>query len=465
MARTRRRDRDGTGRRERTPPPPTRRIRNRELGLLVLAVVLVLLAYVNLGLATQEAIPEDLAVYGTALAGLGLLAHLCVRRFAPAADPLLLPLAFLVNGLGVVMVRSIDLSLQTARGTEVAFAPQQAMWTLVAVLAFCAVIVGLRDHRVLDGYRYLIGVGAIVLLLLPSLPIIGQEVNGARIWLNLGVFSFQPGELAKIGLAVFFASYLAQNRQLLQTATNRIGPLRMPPLRSFGPIAAVWAASLLVLINQRDLGLSLLLFGMFVLLLYVATERVAYLLGGSVLFVIGAVFAYQTFDHFRQRVEIWQDPFADASGAGFQIVQSLFAMADGGLFGVGWGGGRPDMIPFSRTDFIFSAFAEELGLLGATALLLVYLLLVGRIFAIAVRCRDEFGTLLAACLAIVFSLQVFVIVGGVTGLIPLSGMTLPFASYGGSALVSNYLLIALVLRVSAAPAPARPRRPAEGVPS
>lgn len=439
------------------------RRRNTELLLLAVAAAVVVLAYVTLGFAVGEEAPADLPLYGGGLIGVAIVAHLTMRRFAPRAEPTLLPVAFVLNGLGVVMVRRIDVALQIGRDTYSPAAPLQAMWTLVGVAAFCGVIVALRDHRVLDQYRYLFGIGSLVLLILPSLPLIGREVNGAQIWLNLGAFSFQPGELAKIGLAIFFAAYLAEKRQLLATATSRLGPLRMPPLRSFGPVALVWAVSLLVLITQRDLGLSLLLFGMFLLLLYVATERSLYLIGGAGLFALGAMAAYSVFAHFRQRVEIWLDPFADYSGDGFQLVQSLFAMGDGGVFGVGLGQGRPDFIPFVHTDFIFSAFAEELGLIGATAILLCYFLLVGRAFGIALRCRDEFGTLLASCLGIVFGLQVFVIIGGVTGLIPLSGMTLPFASYGGSALVSNYLLVALLLRVSAAEEPARPRRPGEAV--
>lgn len=442
---------------------PHRRRRNTELILLLLAAAIVLLAYIRLGFAVNADLPTDLGLYGGGLVVLAVGAHLVMRRYAAAADPVLLPLAFLLNGLGVVMVRRIDVAMAIGRDSFTPFAPLQAMWTVVSIAAFCALIVALRDHRVLDQYRYILGIGAIVLLVLPALPFIGREINGARIWLNLGAFSFQPGELAKIGLAIFFAAYLAEKRQLLAAATSRVGPLRVPPARSFGPVGLVWAISLLVLVFERDLGLSLLLFGMFLLLLYVATERSWYLLGGVGLFAIGALAAYQAFGHVRQRVDIWLDPFADYEGDGFQLVQSLFAMGDGGVFGVGLGEGRPDFIPFVNTDFIFSAFAEELGLLGATALLACFFLIAARAFSIAVRCRDEFGTLLAACLGIVFSLQTFVIVGGVTTLIPLSGMTLPFVSYGGSALISNYLLVALLLRVSAAEDPGRPHRPAEAL--
>lgn len=438
--------------------------RNAELVLLVLAAAIVVLAYVTLVLAVDAETPVELPVYAGGLVAVMAGAHLVLRRFAPSADPVLLPCAFILNGLGVVMVRRIDFANTLAQESSTPLAPAQSLWTVISVAALCGVIVVLRDHRVLDQYRYLLGVGAVVLLLLPLLPLIGQEVNGARIWLDLGVVSFQPGELAKIGLAIFFAAYLAEKRQLLATATSRMGPLRLPPLRSFGPVALVWAASLLVLVFQRDLGLSLLLFGMFVILLYVATERVLYVLGGFGLFAVGALIAYQIFDHVRQRVDIWLDPFSDYQDDGYQLVQSLFAMGDGGVFGVGLGQGAALAdFPYVSTDFIFSAFAQELGLIGVSAILLCYFLIAGRGFAIAMRCHDEFGTLLAAGLAIVFSLQTFVIIGGVTTLIPLSGMTLPFASYGGSALLSNYVLVALLLRVSAAPEPSRPRRPAEPV--
>lgn len=439
-----------------SPARPEEAARHRarshtELGLIVLAVLVVLTAYALVGLAQEPVLPSGLLAYGGAMLALGIAAHLITRRFAPGADPILLPTAFLLNGLGLVMVRRIDFSTEL-RGATTQLAPQQTLWTVVAVVGFCLTLLLIRDHRVLDRYRYLIGFAAVVLLLLPLLPVIGREVNGARIWLRVAGFSIQPGELAKIGLAVFFASYLADKRQLLSVATNRLGPLMVPPARAFGPVIIVWLASLSVLIFQKDLGLSLLLFGMFVLLMYVATGRIVYLAGGGLLFAAGAAAAHQMFGHVRTRVSIWLDPFADATGAGYQLVQSLFALGTGGILGVGWGQGRPDFIPFVQTDFIFSAFGEEVGLVGTTALLLAYFLIVGRGLRIALRCRDDFGTLLAGCLVIVFGLQVFVILGGVTRLIPLSGMTLPFMSYGGSSLVSNYVLVALLLRISA-PAP------------
>ena len=439
-------------------PVDTRRGANVELGLLLLAVVIVGVAYAIVGLAQAPRLPAGLPAYGGALAALAAAAHLVRRKLAPGADPLLLPLGFLLNGLGLVMVRRIDYLYALRDDPPSPLAPAQTVWTVIGVAAFCATLAILRDHRVLDRYRYLIGTGALVALLLPLLPVVGQEINGARLWLRVAGFTIQPGEMAKLGLVAFFASYLAEKRPLLSVATNRVGPLHVPPARAFGPVLAVWGVSLGVLVFQKDLGLSLLFFGVFVLLLYVATARPAYVVAGVLLFASGAAAAYSVFGHVQQRIAIWLNLWdrLDVRGAG-QLVQSLFALGTGGIAGVGLGEGRPDFIPFVQTDFIFSAFGEELGLLGTTALLLCYFLVVGRGFSIALRCRDDFGQLLAAGLVILFGLQVFVIVGGVTRLIPLTGLTLPFASYGGSSLLANYVLLALLLRVSgaeaAAPAP------------
>ena len=419
-----------------------KRTGRRQLKLLILGWVVVLLSYTLVGLATTETIPPGLGAYGGSLAAFGLAAHVVSRRFAPGADPFLLPVAFTLNGLGLVMIRRIDYRFDWSN------AQPQTMWTLFAIIGFCAVLLVLRDYRTLDNYRYLIGIGAIIFLMLPLAPGIGHEVNGAQIWLRIGGFQIQPGEVAKIMLAVFFASYLADKRQLLSVASTRFGPLSLPPARAFGPILVMWAASLLVLVRQNDLGLSLLLFGMFVLLMYVATGQLIYVLGGGALFGAGALAAIQMFGHVRQRLAIWIDPFDDWQGQGFQLVQSLFALGNGGVIGQGLGQGLQVSIPFVHTDFIFTAFSEELGLVGAVALLLLFFILVGRGFHVALTSPDDFGRLLAACLTIVFALQVFVIIGGVTRLIPLSGLTLPFVSYGGSSLVANYVLIALLMRIS-----------------
>ncbi|MDQ3530142.1 MAG: FtsW/RodA/SpoVE family cell cycle protein [Actinomycetota bacterium] len=426
-----------------TAPADARRKANSELGLLILALLVTLGAYTLVGLAHTGVVPAGLATYGGAMAALGAAAHLASRRLASGADPVLLPLAFLLNGLGLVMVRRLDFAERTSQ------APAQTIWTVVAIVVFIVTLAVVRDHRMLDDYRYLVGIGALVFLLLPLVPGIGKEVNGARIWLGLGGLSFQPGEVAKLGLVAFFASYLAEKRALLTVATNRLGPLMVPPARAFGPILAVWGVSLSVLVFQKDLGLSLLVFGIFVAMLYVATARLTYVLLGLALFSAGAYAAWTIFSHVQSRISTWLDPWSVYESAGYQVAQSLFAMATGGIFGVGLGQGRPDIIPEVNTDFIFAAFGEEIGLLGTTALLLCFFLFVGRGFAVATRSRDDFGQLLAAGLTFLFGLQVFVILGGVTQLLPLTGVTLPFMSYGGSSLLANYALVALLLRVSA----------------
>lgn len=421
-----------------------RRRSNAELRYLILALLTILVAYALVGMVETDRIPPGLGVYGGAMAVLAATAHVVRRRLAPGADPILLPTAFLLNGLGLIMIRRLDYDL----GTDLA--PAQTMWTVVAVGAFCATLLVIRDHRVLDRYRYLIGISAIILLLLPLLPVIGVEVNGARIWLSIGPLRFQPGEFAKLALVIFFASYLAEKRDLLTVATNRFGPIPVPPARAFGPVILAWVMSLGVLVFQRDLGVSLLIFGLFIAMLYVSTGRAAYVIIAVLLFSGGAFAAWTLFSHVQARITAWLSPFDDPANTGYQIVQSLYAMAAGGITGVGMGQGRPDLIPEVETDFIFAAFGEELGLLGTTALLLCFVVLVSRGFATALRARDDFSTLLATGVTVVFGLQVFVILGGVTRLIPLTGLTLPFISYGGSSLVANYVLIALLLRVSSA---------------
>lgn len=431
-----------------------RRRANTELGLLVLALVVCLVAYALVGLAREPQLPAGMAGYGGILAVIAVGTHLVMRRVAPGADPLLFPLAFALNGLGLVMIRRIDYAQAASDASELA--PSQTIWTMVGVGLLLATLLFIRDYEVLDRYRYSIGIAAIVLLLMPLLPVIGANINGANLWVRVAGFSIQPGEFAKIGLAVFFASYLAENRQLLAVATNRVGPLMVPPARAFGPVLAVWGLSLAVLVFERDLGLSLLLFALFIAMLYVATARVAYVIGGFSLFVLGGYVAYLLFGHVRDRIGIWLDLWnSEAFGAG-QLQQSLFALGTGGVAGVGLGQGHPDYIPIVSTDFIFSAFGEEAGLLGTTALLLCYLLFIGRGYRIALRCQHEFGQLLAMGLVTLYALQVFIIVGGVTRLIPLTGMTLPFVSYGGSSLLANYVLVGLLIRISASELGARP---------
>lgn len=415
--------------------------RNTELGLLILAVTLALGAYTLVGLGQNGRVPAGVVGYGALLAGGYLFAHLVVRRFAADADPLFLPTAGLLAGLGFAVVYRLDPERAAA----------QASWLIFGLALFALTLIAIRDHRQLDAFTYSIGLLGVVLLLLPLAPGIGTEIRGARVWVKLGSLQFQPAEIAKVLIVVFAASYLNARRQLLAVATRRLGPIALPEPRHLGPILLAWGVSLAVLFFEKDLGSSLLFFGLVVVMLWVATARGAYLALGALLFAAGALFAYQSFGHVQDRVTIWLralDP-QFIQDEGFQIAQSLFAMATGGIAGVGLGLGRPQDIPDAPTDFVFAAIGEELGLLGTMGVLLLFVILVARGFRTALARPDDFGRLLAVGLSTILALQTFVIIGGVTRLIPLTGVTLPFVSYGGSSLVANFVLLALLVRVSA----------------
>lgn len=436
--------------------------RGTELVLTVLAVLIATLAYAAVGLAVDERLPSGTLGYGLGLGVLFLLAHLVVRRLAPHADPLILPCVALLNGLGLVMIRRLDFfaaerAAQLGDAVPGGEAPRQLVWTAVGVLAFALVIGVVRDHTTLQRYTYTAAAAGLVLLLLPALPVLGQTINGARLWIRVGPFTLQPSEMAKLLLILFFAGYLVAKRDVLSLASRRVMGLDLPRARDLGPVLIAWGASLAVLIRGKDLGSSLLFFAIFVVMLYIATERTSWLIIGLGLFAGGSFVAYFLFAHVQRRVDTWLDPFADPDKAGFQLVQSLFGFGTGGLTGTGLGEGRPGVVPFASTDFIMAAIGEELGLVGVMAVLLVFGLIVERGLRAALSCRDSFGKLLAAGLSFALALQVFVIVGGVTGLIPLTGVTLPWLSYGGSSIVANWMLVALLLRVSDAarrPAPA-----------
>lgn len=418
--------------------PVARRRRSRELGLGLMAVVVICAGYVLLLLADRPDIPADLWVFLAAVLGLYLLAHLAVRRFAPRADPTLLPIAALLNGIGFVTISRLDRDL----------ARVQAVWTAVGVAAFVVTLVVVRHVRVLERYKYtflLLGVGA---LLLPLLPGVGREINGARLWVRVGPINIQPGEAAKVLLVVFFAAYLVDKRELLAAGTRRIGRLALPDPKHLGPLLLAWGFSILVMVRQKDLGSSLLFFAIFAAMLYIATERAAYLLAAGGMFLAGAYVAYQVFGHVQERVSSWIDPWSVSQTTGFQLVQSLFALGTGGFAGKGLGLGSPQKIPNASTDFVFSAIGEELGLLGTIAVCILFLLLVGSGFRIAIEADRPFSKLFAAGLTTIIGVQTFVIVGGVTRVIPLTGVTLPFVSYGGSSLISNFVVIALLLRIS-----------------
>jgi len=363
-----------------------------------------------------------------------LAAHLVARRFAPGADPTLLPIVAVLSGVGLAFVGRLDPSL----------AGPQLVWILVGVTLLCLVMAFVPSLERLARYKYTLALTGLILLLLPAF--IGREINGAKLWLRVGSFSFQPAEVAKICLVLFLAAYLAEYREVLSVSTRKVLGLKLPAARHLGPLLLMWAVSLIVLVMEKDLGSSLLFFGVFLVMITVATGRWSYAAVGTVLFVIGATLAFFLFAHVRTRVDIWLHPFADAAGKGYQLVQSLFAFAAGGLFGDGPGRGLPTRIPFAVTDFIFSAIGEELGLLGAAALLIAYLAFCLRGLATAVRARSEMAALTAAGLVATIGLQTFVIVGGVTRLIPLTGITLPFVSYGGSSIVANFILLGLLMR-------------------
>jgi cell division protein FtsW (lipid II flippase) len=428
-----------------------RRRRGAELFLLVLALAVGIGAYAAVGIGVEGEVPADIIGYGGWLAALVIVAHVAVRVVAPYADPVLLPVVAALNGLGLAVIRRLDLAYEEA-GRAHGFAQQQLIWMTLGVGLFVATLVLLRDHRVLQRFTYTSGLAAIVLLLLPIVPGLGKTINGARIWIGVGPFSFQPGEVAKVLLVIAFSGYLVLHRDALALAGRRVLFIDLPRGRDLGPVLAMWVVSLGILVFQRDLGSSLLFFGLFLVMLYVATERPGWLIVGGGLFLAGAFTAYKLFPHVGERVDVWLNPFdyyAAASGASsFQPVEAMFGMAWGGLIGRGFGGGTPERIPYAESDFILAAIGEELGLTAVIAVVLMYGLIVERALRAALVCRDGFGKLLATGLAGVFALQVFVVIGGVTSLIPLTGLTTPFLSYGGSSLVANWVIIALLLRIS-----------------
>lgn len=395
----------------RAAAPKTRR--NTELALLVVAVAIVLVAYANVGFAVNDSLPVDFYTLGGGFAVVAFVLHLVLRWKASYADPVLLPIVTLLNGLGLVMIHRIDL----APGSPNA-APKQLMWTAVAATAAVALIFFVPDHRRLRRYTFIFGLAGFILLLTPLLPGIGRNINGSRVWIGLGGFSFQPSEIAKILITIFFASYLVQTRDALSLVGRRVLGLPLPRARDMGPILIAWIASLGVLVFESDLGTSLLFFGLFVGMLYVATERRSWIIIGLGLFLVGTYVAYLLFAHFQERVSLWLDPFQ--TGLSDQIAKGLMGMAAGGLFGTGLGQGHPELTYFANSDFIIPSFGEELGLVGLCAILVLYGLIVERGLRAAIASRDGFGKLLATGLAFSIALQVFVVVGGVTRVIPLT---------------------------------------------
>jgi cell division protein FtsW (lipid II flippase) len=431
--------------------------RRTELVMLGFAVAVVLFAYSAVGFGLRGKLPPGLPVAILVFAAVMLAAHLAVRRFAPYADPLLLPLAGLLNGLGLVMIYRLAESGRNGNpGLQVtdmsaSATTTQLLYTGVGIIAMVAVLVLIREPRVLQRYTYTLGAVGLILLAIPAmLPDSHSVVNGAKVWITFGSFSVEPGEFARLALAVFFAGYLVNKRDALALTGRRVLGIDLPRARDLGPVLLAWAASLLILIFETDIGTSALFFGMFIAMLYIATQRTSWLLIGVSLFVAGSWLTALLFSHVMERFTVWLHPFqgSNPTGIAYQPVQGLEGMAFGGIFGTGLGQGQPYHTPLVQSDYIFTAFGEELGLVGVMALLLIFGLLVQRGLRAALAVRDPFSKLLVGGLAFVLALQVFVIVGGVSGLIPLTGVTTPFLSEGGSSLVASWILIGLLIRVS-----------------
>jgi cell division protein FtsW (lipid II flippase) len=405
---------------------------------MVMAAAVVTVAYLLASLGSTATMPARIGPFLVVVFSVLAAAHLATRRWASVADPTLLPIVALMNGLGYVMIARLSDRL----------AGLQATWTVVGVTAYIVTLFSVSRIANLTRWRWTLLAGAFALLALPLLPGLGYTSGGARIWVKVGSITFQPGEFAKVALAVFFAAYLAERRELIAARTWRVGPLHLPEPVHLLPILLAWMGSVGIMVLQRDLGSSLLFFTLLVVMLWVATDRTTYLLGGFTMFALAAVLAYHLFDHVRTRVEVWLDPWSDFYGKGYQLAQASFGLADGGLAGTGLGLGDPQRIPLAHNDFIFAALGEELGLAGASLMLGSYLLVVGAGLRAASRAARDDERLLAVGLSAIVGVQAFIIVAGVLRVLPLTGVTLPFVSYGGSSLVANYVLLALLVRIS-----------------
>lgn len=414
------------------------RKRRTELGLLVITIIITISAYIIASLGKTATIPGNLLPILIALLLLSLAAHYGTRKLAPNADPVILPIASLLNGIGFVMITRLDYHE----------ALLQAIWSAVGVLGYLATLAFVRNSAILDRYRYLLAIGGIVLLMLPLVPKLGLDINGARLWIRLGPMTFQPVEAAKLMLAVFFSSYFVEKRELLGHPIGGNKKTTLIELRALGPIFVAWGVSLLIMTAERDVGFSLLIFLIFIITLWLATSRKTYLFVGGGLFGAGAVVASMLFYHVRERLIIWLDPWKYAANIGYQLIQGQFALGFGGIGGTGLGRGHPSIIPVVSSDFIFAAIGEEMGLLGTTAILFAFLLLVGSGLRAALRAKTDFSKILATSFTVIIGLQSFFIMAGIVRLLPLTGVTLPFVAYGGSSLVANYVLIAILMRIS-----------------
>ena len=427
------------------------RSRNIEAALLLLALGINAFELAQIQLSVLKVLREDFWSYWAPVAVSAVVVHMILRRRAREADSLLLPMAVLLNGLGISMIYRLDLAKIAAGGTDL-FAAKQVIWTVVAMAAAAAVVLYIPNHLFLRKYVYVSGALGLVFLLLPMLPFIGLNINGAQLWIGAFGFTFQPGELAKIALTIFFAGYLVQRRDSLSVVGRKVLGVHLPRARELGPILVFWVASLLVLVVQRDLGTSLLYFGLFLVMIYTATGRAIYVGVGLGMFVTGALVASKAMSYVSGRIGSWLDPFNqtnyDAEGGSYQLVQGIFGLAHGGLTGTGLGGGVPQLVPLAESDFIIASIGEELGLIGIFAVLIVYLLIISRGVRVGIAHSDDFSKLLAVGLSFVIALQCFIVIGGVTRVVPLTGLTTPLLAAGGSSLLANWVIIGLLLRIS-----------------
>lgn len=427
------------------------RNRNTELFLVLFAIGLNAFELIQVELSTLQKITPDFWLYFGPLALSALALHLVLRLRAREADPLILPIVVTLNGLGIAEIYRLDIAAIANKQTEL-FAEKQVTWTVVAMALAAAVIMYVPNHLFLRRYVYISGVLGLGLLLAPMLPFIGKTINGASLWLSIGGLTFQPGELSKIALCVFFAGYLVQRKDSLAMTGRTILGIQIPKARELGPILAIWIISLLVLVVQHDLGTSLLFFGLFLVMIYTATGRAIYTVVGLGMFVTGALVASRSIDYVTKRFDAWLNPFDEghynAIGGSYQLVQGLFGFAHGGLLGAGLGGGVPQLVPLAESDFIIASLAEELGLAGIFVVFILYVLLVARGMRIAFNHSDEFSKLLSIGLSFVVALQCFIVIGGVTRIVPLTGLTTPFLAAGGSSLVANWIIVGLLLRIS-----------------
>jgi len=426
------------------------KLRNLELLLLLFAFGIIGASITLVELGALGAVQGPVLALGAMLGVIILIIHVALRFVASQADPFILPVVTLLNGLGIAEIYRLDIGKKYS-GWEAA-GVRQIAWTALAMLLALAVLLLIRNHRVLQRYRYVAMFIGIVLLLIPMLPGIGQTINGARLWIRIGSFSFQPGELAKISLAIFFAGYLVTARDSLSLVGRKFLGMRFPRVRDLGPILVIWLAAMAVLVFQHDLGMALLFFGLFLVMIYVATGRLSWVILGLLLFVSGALIASRVLGYVGGRFNSWLDAFNpkvyDAVGGSYQLVQGIFGLAHGGLIGTGWGQGSPGIVPLAESDYIIASLGEELGLAGLFAILALYLLFVSRGFRIAFAGQDDFGRLLGVGFSFAIALQVFIVLGGVTRVIPLTGLTTPFLAAGGSSLVANWIIAALLLRLS-----------------